>query len=100
MIRSTSEAICETLGSMIVKLGAKNHNLQPKNFNLASLHQSDGLINEVLEHSNYFYLRAEKQVSKLSSNDVTKSNSIATFERKDEKRLHIPESFWNSSLSK
>ena len=90
MIRSTTEAICENLGSMMVQHGAKNHNLQPKNFNiemyLASLHQSDGLINDVLEHSNKFYLRAEKQVSKLPSNDVTKSNSISIFERKDEKK--------------
>ena len=56
MIRSTSEAICETVGSMMAHHGAKNHSLQPKNFNiemylrfnLPTLHHSDGLINEVL----------------------------------------------------
>ena len=34
MIRSTSEAICETGGSMIAQHVAKNHNLQRKNFNM------------------------------------------------------------------
>ena len=53
MIRSTSEAICETVGSMMAQHGAKNDSLQPKNFNiemylrfnLPTLHHSDGLVN-------------------------------------------------------
>ena len=53
MIRSTSEAICETVGSMMAQHGAKNHNLQPKNFNIEMYlrfnlptlhHSSDGLV--------------------------------------------------------
>ena len=56
MIRSTSEAICETVGSMMAHHGAKNHSLQPKNFNIEiylrfnfpTLQHSDGLVNEVL----------------------------------------------------
>ena len=54
MIRSTSEAICETVGSMMAQHGAKNHSLQPKNFNiemylrfnLPTLHHSGGLVND------------------------------------------------------
>ena len=34
IIRSNSEAFCETLSSMMVQHGAKNRNLQPKNFNI------------------------------------------------------------------
>ena len=69
MIRSTSEAICETVGSMMAHHGAKNHSLQPKNFNiemylrfnLPTLHHSDGLINEFLAFDTKRLTKEEKK---------------------------------------
>ena len=69
MIRSTSEAICETVGSMMAHHGAKNHSLQPKNFNiemylrfnLPTLHHSDGLVNEVLAFDKKRLTKGEKK---------------------------------------
>ena len=71
MIRSTSEAICETVGSMMAHHGAKNHSLQPKNFNiemylrfnLPTLHHSDGLVNEVLAFDKKRLTKGDKKDS-------------------------------------
>ena len=109
MVRSTSEAICETIGSIMVQHGAKNRNLQPKNFNtemylrfnLPPLHHSDGLVNEVLAFdSNKTYVRKGSRLSKIVSQDVNKSAAIGTFEKKSETKAYLPESFWNPSMSK
>ena len=109
MIRSTSEAICETAGSMMAQHGAKNHSLQPKNFNiemylrfhLPTLHHSDGLVNEVLAFdTKKTCKRGEKRIARLPSKDITKSSTISTFEVKDETKSCLPESFWNPSSSK
>ena len=39
-------------------------------------------------------------ISLLPSGDPAKSNVISTFEKKDESKSRLPESFWDSSLSK
>jgi len=108
MIRSTSEAICETVGSMMAQHGAKNHSLQPKNFNiemylrfnLPTLHHSDGLVNEVLTFDKKRLIKGEKRIARLPSKDITKSSTISTFEVKDETKSRLPELFWNPSPSK
>ena len=109
MIRSTSEAICEIVGSMMAQHGAKNHSLQPKNFNiemylrfnLPKLHHSDGLVNEVLAFDKKKDLqKGRKRIARLPSKDITKSSTISTFEDKDETKSRLPESFWNPSSSK
>ena len=109
MIRVPSEAICETFGSMMVQHGAKNRNLNPKNFNmemylrvnLGALHHSDGLINEIAAFDpNKLYLRKEARLSKIVSKDTNKSASVAAFEKGDETKSRLPESFWSSSSSK
>ena len=46
------------------------------------------------------YVREEKIISQLPSGDPTKSNAISTFEKKDETKSCLPESFWDSSSSK
>ena len=55
MVRSTSEAICETTGSMMNQHSGKNQHLNPNNFNvemflrfnLGPLHKLDGLVAEI-----------------------------------------------------
>ena len=55
MIRVTSEAICETAGSMMNQQSGKNQHLNPNNFNvemflrfnLGPLHKLDGLVAEI-----------------------------------------------------
>ena len=109
MIRSTSEAICETLGSMMVQHGAKNRNLQPKNFNiemylrfnLGPLHHSDGLVKEVLAFdTKKTYIMTGTIASRMASKEVGKSSAISTFEEKDETKSRLPDSFWTPSSSK
>ena len=46
------------------------------------------------------YVREEKIISLLPSGDPAKSNAISTFEKKDETKSRLPESFWDSSSSK
>ena len=106
MIRSTSEAICETVGSMMAQHGAKNHSLQPKNFNiemylrfnLPTLHHSD--VDEVLAFDKKDLQKGRKRIARLPSKDITKSSTISTFEVKDETKSRLPKSFWNPSSSK
>ena len=60
MIRSCSEAICETVGSIMNQHAGKNRHLQPQyfsmeiylRFNLGPLHLMKDLIKEVLSDKN------------------------------------------------
>ena len=106
MIRVGSEAMCETVGSIMVQHGAKNRILQPENFNtemvlrfnLGPLHHSDGLIAEILAFdATKIYVRKGTRLDKITSQDVNKSSAIATFEKSDKKKSRFPEEFWNSS---
>ena len=106
MIRVGSEAMCETVGSIMVQHGAKNRILQPENFNtemvlrfnLGPLHHSDGLIAEILAFdATKIYVRKGNRLDKITSQDVNKSSAIATFEKSDKKKSRFPEEFWNSS---
>ena len=109
MVRSKSEAICETTGSMMNQQSGKNQHLNPNNFNvemflrfnLGPLHKLDGLVAEIFAfNSKKSYVREEKIISLLPSGDPAKSNAISTFEKKDETKSRLPESFWDSSSSK
>ena len=103
MIRSTSEAICETVGSMMNQHGGKNRHLEPQyfnmemvlRFNLGPLHLMDNLIDEVLKiDPGKSYIRKETNISQIVSKDINKSAAIATFEKNDEKKSRFPFSFW------
>ena len=81
MIRVGSEAMCETVGSIMVQHGAKNRILQPENFNtemvlrfnLGPLHHSDGLIAEILAFdATKIYVRKGNRLDKITSQDVNK----------------------------
>ena len=83
MIRVTSEAICETAGSMMNQHCGKNRFLQPENFNiemylkfnLGPLHLLDNFVKEILaSDSSQSYLRKEQaKKRRLVTNDLNKS---------------------------
>ena len=106
MIRSTSEAICETVGSMMNQHGGKNRHLEPEYFNmemvlrvnLGPLHLLDNLVDEVMATDpGKSYVRKGGVISKISSKDFNKSAALATFEGKNEKKSRFPLSFWTNS---
>jgi len=80
MIRVTSEAICETAGSMMNQHCVKNRFLQPENFNiemylkfnLGPLHLLDDFVKEILaSDSSQSYLRKEQaKKRRLVTNDL------------------------------
>ena len=107
MIRSTSEAICETIGSIMNQHCGKNRHLEPDFFNmemglrvnLGPLHLLDSLIDDIFSNdTNKSYLRKETRISQISSKDVNKSSAIATFQKNNEKKSRFPSSFWLTSL--
>ena len=103
MIRSTSEAICESIGSIMKIHTSSNRNLQPDSFNmemvlrvnLAPLHLLENLVNEVFaSNSNTNYIRKGTKISQIVSKDINKSAAISTFEKNGEKKSRFPHSFW------
>ena len=75
MIREISEAICESIGSMMDTHSTRNCNLGPENFsnemilrvNLGPLHLMGNLIDEILALDNEkLYVRIEKKLKTTS----------------------------------
>ena len=106
MIRSCSEAICETIGSSMNQHGGKNCYLQPKYFNnemflrvnLGPMHLLKDFVNDVFVSDPKDYIRKENRISKITSQDINKSS--ATFQKNNEKKSRFPNSCWESSSSK
>ena len=100
MIRVTSEAICETAGSMMNQHCVKNRFLQPENFNiemylkfnLGPLHLLDNFVKEILaSDSSQSYLRKEQaKTRRLVTNDLNKSAAMETIEKRIEKKFRFP----------
>ena len=108
MVRSTSEAQCETIGSIMNQHCGKNRHLEPEYFsmelvlrvNLGPLNHLGGLINEVFNSDQEkSYLRSEWRVSQLPSNDIHKSSAVSTFQDNNEKKSRFPTSFWHDNWS-
>ena len=107
MIRVTSEAICETAGSMMNQHCGKNRFLQPENFNiemylkfnLGPLHLLDNFVKEILaSDSTKSYLRKEQyKISRLVTNDLNKSAAMETIEKRIENKSRFPTSFWQDT---
>ena len=107
MIRVTSEAICETAGSMMNQHCGKNRFLQPENFNiemylkfnLGPLHLLDNFVKEILaSDSSQSYLRKEQaKKRRLVTNDLNKSAAMGTIEKRIEKKSRFPTSFWQDT---
>ena len=75
MIKEISEAICESIGSMMDTHSTRNCNLRPENFsndinlrvNLGALHLKGNLIDEILALDNEkLYVRIEKKLKTTS----------------------------------
>ena len=103
MIRSSSEALCETVGSIMNQHSGKNRYLEPENFskeivlrfNLGPMHLLEDLVGEVLAMDTAkFYLRKEIKIGRVVTNDLNKSSAMATFQKKNEKKSRFPNSFW------
>ena len=108
MIRSTSEAICETVGSMMNQHSGRNRHLDPTyfsmemvlRFNLGPLHLLDTLIDDILTTKPVDFVRKETRENRLSSKDVNTSAAVNTFREKREKKSRFPAVFWLKSLFK
>ena len=102
MIRSTSEAVCETVGSLMKIHAGRNRHLQPLYYsmeivlrwNIAPLHLLRNLVNDVYNREKKEYIRRTKKTNKIVTGIVAKSASTGTFEEKSEAKSHFPASFW------
>ena len=79
MVRSTSEAKCETVGSIMLQHTGKNRHLEPENFNkelflrvnLGPMHILKGLVNEVLAYdSSKNYARTGSEISNVNKGSL------------------------------
>ena len=101
-IRSMSEAVAESVGSMMVSHCGRGRYLQPKNFskelylqfNLPPLHLSDNLIERVMSKRNrqcYRKLDDSNQMSKLVS---TISASNFNYRNRESQTVRLPLDSW------
>ena len=107
MIRVTSEAICETVESMMNQHCGTNRFLQAENFNiemnlkfnLGPLHLLDNFVKEILaSDSNQSYLRKEQaKTMRLVTNDLNKSAAMETIEKRIEKKSRFTTLFWQDT---
>ena len=94
-IRSMSEAMAETVGSVMNINNGTGRQLQPVNFsteiclrfNLGPLHTLSGLIKDIVKqhHKNFFRKAPPKNLNLTSS-----SSAIATYRSKEEAKSHVP----------
>ena len=96
-VRVMSEAICETVGSMMKSHLAGGRNLQPQNFskelflrfNLGPLHLLDPLCNDIINSKPKMFFRKldKSRMDKLVS---VHSSAIATFRKEQEEKSTLP----------
>ena len=97
--KTSSEAICETVGSIMGMHCGKNRFLKPENFskeivlrfNLGPMHLLDGLVGEVLAlNTTKSYLREAVSIGRTVTKDLNKSASIGSFQERNEKKISFP----------
>ena len=104
MIRSTSEAECETIGSIMNIHSGRNRYLQPAYFsmelvlrnNLGPLHLLDSLVEEIFDRDPKSYVRSTEDPNKLSTKNIYKSPAMDSFQKRAEEKSHFPASFWTN----
>ena len=102
MIRSTSEAVCETMGSLMNIHAGSNRHLQPfyynielyLRWNLGPLHLLKNLVKEVYEKEKKNYIRRTTDPNKLKTKDIAISSGIGSAQTRSEEKSHLPASFW------
>ena len=104
MIRSSSEACCETVGSIMNIHAGRNRHLEPVyyskeivlRYNLGPLHKlQKKIVDEIYNREKKEYVRRVKIPGKLVTKDVTKSSANGTFQEREEEKSHFPLSFWD-----
>ena len=104
-VRTYSEAICETIGSMMSIAVSNGRNLQPFNldkelyirFNLPPLHKLQDFVKFISKSwreigDKEFYIKKRRATSRLNLTNL--SSSLANFRSKQEELSHFPVSLW------
>ena len=99
-IRSMSKAIAETVGSIMNLNNSTGRQLQPVNFsteiclrfNLAPMHELDGLVEVVRKQYGKSYFR--KNLPRGLNVNVL-SSSIASYRQREKERAHLPGYIFN-----
>lgn len=104
-VRTYSEAICETIGSMMSIAVSNGRNLQPFNldkelyirFNLPPLDKIQDFVKFVAKSwreigDKEFYIKKRRVTSRLKLSAL--SSSLANFRSKEEQLAHFPVSLW------
>ena len=107
MIRGTSEAACETVGSIMNIHSGRNRHLKPENFskelvlryNLGPLHVLDDndFIEDIYSREKKEYMFKTLRADLLKTKTLTKGTAVDTFQKKEEKKSHFPLSFWKKN---
>jgi hypothetical protein len=101
-ICSMSEAICETVGSMMVTHGGKGRYLQPVNFsvemylrfNLGPLHLLNGLCKKIVRDRQKECIRKSEKSKRLDRLISRNSAAVANFRKKQEEKGKLPSEIW------
>ena len=102
MIRIMSEAMAETIGSMMSAHCGKGRYLNPHyfsmelvlRFNLGPLHLLEGLVKEILESQQKQYQRKDK-LNRFSTSNINLSAAAYTYRRNAETFSRFPVQFWS-----
>ena len=102
MIRSTSEAACETMGSLMNIHAGSNRHLQPfyynielyLRWNLGPLHLMKNLVKEVYDKEKKNYIRSTTDPNKLKTKNIAISSGIGSSQTRSEEKSHLPALFW------
>ena len=98
-IRSMSEAICETVGSMMVTHGGKGRYLQPTNFsiemflrfNLGPLHHLKPFALKILEKRKKEYIKKTDRSNELFTDTST---AVQSSRQRQEEKAKLPLQLW------
>ena len=101
-IRSMSEAICETVGSMMVTHGGKGRYLQPSyfsmemylRFNLGPLHLLSDLCKEIVREHRKEYIRKDDTLQRYDRVISRHSAVLETYRKNQEEKAHLPLVMW------
>lgn len=104
-VRTYSEAICETIGSMMSIAVSNGRNLQPFNldkelyirFNLPPLHKIQDFVKFVAKSwreigDKQFFIKKRRATNRL--NLSTLSSSLSNFRSAEEAKAHFPVTLW------
>ena len=107
-ISTYSEAICETIGSMMSIAVSNGRNLQPFNldkelyirFNLPPLHKLQNFVKDIARSwrevgDKQFYIKKRRAASRLKLTNI--SSSLANFRSQQEETSHFPVSLWEKN---